>query len=52
MHVISVAPARLETGSAANDLEDVTHACMQCGTTSSRTVRPLHGYIPAFSRGI
>ena len=50
MHIISIAPARLENGSAANDLEDVTHACVQCGTTLSRLVRPLNGYVPELTR--
>ena len=52
MHIVSVAPARLDTGSAANDLEDVTHGCVQCGTTLTRMVRPLNGYIPEFARRI
>ena len=50
MHIISIAPARLDNGSAANDLEDVTHACVQCGTTLSRLVRPLNGYVPELTR--
>jgi DNA-directed RNA polymerase subunit RPC12/RpoP len=41
MAIVSVAPARLGNGSAANDLDDVTHRCVQCGTTLSRMVRPL-----------
>ena len=52
MHVISVVAARIETGSAANDLEDVTHACVQCGTTLSRIVRPLHGFTSELVRRI
>jgi hypothetical protein len=40
MAITGVAPARLDSGSASNDLEDVTHGCVQCGTTLTRTVRP------------
>jgi len=43
MAIVSVAPARLGNGSAANDLDDVTHRCVQCGTSLSRMVRPLGG---------
>ena len=30
--ITAVAPARLASGAASNDLEDVTHTCVQCGT--------------------
>jgi len=41
MAVTSVAPARIEGGMESNNLEDVTHGCVQCGTTLTRTIRPL-----------
>ena len=44
MIVVTVKPARLEGGAVANDLEDVTHGCKQCGATLSRMVRPSVGY--------
>jgi hypothetical protein len=33
MAVTSVAPARDDDGAESNDLEDITHGCVQCGTT-------------------
>jgi predicted RNA-binding Zn-ribbon protein involved in translation (DUF1610 family) len=39
MVLVSVEPARLGNGAASNDLEDVTHSCVQCGTTLIRTMR-------------
>jgi predicted RNA-binding Zn-ribbon protein involved in translation (DUF1610 family) len=41
MFVKSVEPTRF-----AADLEDVTHACAQCGTELIRTVRPPSGEQP------
>jgi hypothetical protein len=32
-------PAKLANGAASNDLEDITHSCVQCGTTLIRTMR-------------
>jgi len=43
MVITGVAPARLASGVASNDLEDVTHSCVRCGTTLTRTIRPLLG---------
>jgi phage terminase large subunit GpA-like protein len=43
MEITAVAPARFDNGAESNDLEDVTHGCVQCGTTLIRTVRPLSG---------
>jgi hypothetical protein len=40
MAITSVAPALYDDGAASNDLEDVTHTCVQCGTTLIST-RPL-----------
>jgi len=44
MAITAVGPARFDSGSESNDLEDVTHSCVQCGTTLTRTVRPLAGH--------
>jgi hypothetical protein len=41
MAITAVAPARYANGVESNDLEDVTHSCAQCGTTLTRTIRPL-----------
>ncbi len=43
MAITDVSPARLANGAESNDLEDVTHTCVQCGTTLTRTIRPLPG---------
>jgi hypothetical protein len=37
MMFASVEPARLAGGAASNDLEDITHSCVKCGTTLIRT---------------
>jgi hypothetical protein len=39
MMFASVEPARLGNGATSNDLEDITHSCVQCGTTLIRTMR-------------
>jgi hypothetical protein len=41
MMFASVEPARLGSGAASNDLEDITHSCVHCGTTLIRTMRSL-----------
>jgi hypothetical protein len=41
MAITAVSPARFDNGVESNDLEDITHGCVQCGTTLTRTVRPL-----------
>jgi len=43
MAIATVAPARFDSGAESNELEDVTHACVQCGTTLTRTVRQFTG---------
>jgi hypothetical protein len=43
MAITAVTPARFASGVESNDLEDVTHTCVQCGTTLIRTIRPLNG---------
>jgi hypothetical protein len=32
MEITAVAPALYANGTASNDLEDITHTCVQCGT--------------------
>jgi hypothetical protein len=41
MVITTVEPALLADGAASNDLEEVTHCCVQCGTTIIRTVSSL-----------
>jgi endogenous inhibitor of DNA gyrase (YacG/DUF329 family) len=41
MEITGISPARLANGGASNDLEDITHGCVQCGTTLIRTRRPF-----------
>jgi hypothetical protein len=41
MAITAVTPARSSSSSESGDLEDITHGCVQCGTTLTRTVRPL-----------
>jgi hypothetical protein len=43
MEITAVAPARYTNSAESNDLEDVTHTCVQCGATLIRTRRPLTG---------
>jgi hypothetical protein len=39
MVITAVTPALLENGFGSDDLEDITHTCVQCGTTVIRTMR-------------
>jgi predicted RNA-binding Zn-ribbon protein involved in translation (DUF1610 family) len=41
MVITAVEPALFAHGATANDLQDVTHGCEQCGTELTRTIRPL-----------
>ena len=41
MVITAVEPALLADGAASHDLEDVTHRCVQCGTTIIRTIPSL-----------
>jgi hypothetical protein len=41
MAITSIAPAPYPNGAESNDLEDVTHGCVQCGTTLISTRRSL-----------
>jgi hypothetical protein len=50
MAITAVAPTRLANGDESNDLEDVTHGCVECGTTLTRTARPLSGVAREIAR--
>jgi hypothetical protein len=41
--VTAAAAAQLDNGAGSDNLEDVTHTCVQCGTTLTRTIRLLTG---------
>jgi hypothetical protein len=41
MVITAVEPAFLVDGAIANDLQNVTHGCEQCGTEITRMIRPL-----------
>jgi hypothetical protein len=41
--ITAVTPALLENGLRSDDLEDITHTCVQCGATVIRTIRTLSG---------
>jgi len=40
MAITAVTPARSSGSAESSNLEDITHGCVQCGTTLTRTVRP------------
>jgi len=40
MAIMAVAPAPSSDNAESTNLEDITHGCVQCGTTLTRTVRP------------
>jgi hypothetical protein len=41
MEITAVAPALYANGAASNDLEDISHTCVQCGATLISTRRSL-----------
>jgi hypothetical protein len=41
MTITAITPAGSNGGAESGNLEDITHGCAQCGTTLTRTVRPL-----------
>jgi hypothetical protein len=43
MVIAVVEPALLANGATSNDLQDITHRCVQCGTTLIRRIRSLSG---------
>jgi predicted RNA-binding Zn-ribbon protein involved in translation (DUF1610 family) len=48
MVITAVEPALFVDGATANDLQDVTHSCEQCGTELTRTVRPSPACLTVF----
>jgi predicted nucleic acid-binding Zn-ribbon protein len=50
MVIVAAGPVQLANGAASNDLEDVTHGCVQCGTRLTRTVSSLAGAARPHSR--
>jgi hypothetical protein len=52
MEITAIAPARYPNGAASNDLEDITHTCVQCGATLTRTRRPFSRDADAIARPI
>ena len=43
MAITAVAPVRPSDSAESSNLEDITHGCVQCGTTLTRTVRRRDG---------
>jgi hypothetical protein len=43
MVITAITRARIANGTESDDLRDVTHACVRCGTMLTRTVRPVSG---------
>jgi hypothetical protein len=41
MEITADTPAVYPNGAASNDLKDITHTCLQCGATLTRTRRPF-----------
>jgi hypothetical protein len=41
MVITAVEPTLLASGATSKDLEEVTHCCVQCGTTIIRTIPSL-----------
>jgi hypothetical protein len=41
MEIAAVTPALYPNRAPSNDLEDITHTCVQCGATLTRTRRPF-----------
>jgi hypothetical protein len=44
MAITAITPAQSSSDEEVSGLEDITHGCVQCGTTLTRTVRtPAEG---------
>jgi hypothetical protein len=41
MVITAITRARIANGTESDDLRDVTHTCVRCGTMLTRTVRPV-----------
>jgi hypothetical protein len=52
MEITAIAPARYPNGAASNDLEDITHIYVQCGTTLIRTRRAFSGNFQAIAQQV
>jgi hypothetical protein len=52
MAITAVALARYPNGAESNDLEDVTHSCVQCGMTLISTRRPFSGNFHAIAHQV
>jgi hypothetical protein len=52
MAITAAAPARYPHGAESNDLEDITHSCVQCGTTLISTRRPFSGNFRAIAQQV
>jgi hypothetical protein len=52
MEITGIAPALYANGTASNDLEDITHGCVQCGTTLISTRRPFSGNFHAIAHQV
>jgi hypothetical protein len=50
--ITAVAPARLGNGAGSNNLEDVTHTCVQCGMVLVSTRRPFSDGTDPFAHRI
>ena len=42
MVITTVEPAWLDSGARSDDLEDVTHTCVQCGAMLTRLTQVMH----------
>jgi hypothetical protein len=40
MTITAIAPTQSNGSAESSNLEDITHGCVKCGTTLTRTVRP------------
>ena len=51
MVITAITPTRIANGTESNDLKDVTHTCVRCGTMLTRTVvRPVSGDADVIAR--
>jgi hypothetical protein len=50
MVITAITRTKIANGAESNDLKDVTHACVRCGTMLTRTVRPISGDADVIAR--
>jgi hypothetical protein len=50
MVITAVTRTRIANGADSNDLKDVTHTYVRCGTILIRTVRPVSGDADVIAR--